>query len=128
MAAVVIEDGCTGEGPKYLSMQRTRSRYPYISEHWEFPGGKVEAGESDHEALVREIKEEMDWDIFVGRKLGEVDYDYPDFQITVAAYLCKGDSKPFKLYDHLAFSWLERDELEDLEWTAADRQLIESFL
>lgn len=128
VAAVVIEDGCTGEGPKYLCMKRTRSRYPYISEHWEFPGGKVEAGESDHEALVREIKEEMDWDIFVGRKLGEVDYDYPDFQITVAAYLCKGDIKPFKLYDHLAFSWLERDGLEDLEWTAADRQLIESFL
>ena len=65
VVAAIIKDG-----DKYLCMQRGRSRYAYISEHWEFPGGKVEGGESDHEALVREIKEEMDWDIFVGKKSG----------------------------------------------------------
>ena len=58
---------------KILCMKRTRSRFPYISEHWEFPGGKVEEGESDHEALLREIQEEMRWDIFVGKKLAEID-------------------------------------------------------
>lgn len=63
VVAAIIKDG-----DKYLCMQRGRSHYAYISEHWEFPGGKVEAGESDHEALVREIKEEMDWDVFVGKK------------------------------------------------------------
>ena len=70
VAAVVMKDG------KYLCMQRCRSQYPYTSEHWEFPGGITEEGECEHEALIREIKEEMDWDIYVGRKLGTVDYEY----------------------------------------------------
>ena len=125
VAAVIIEDGCTGEGTKYLCMRRTRSRYPYISERWEFPGGKVEPGESDHEALVREIREEMDWDVFVGPKLGTVDYDYPDFSVSVTAYLCKPGNGTFKLLDHLAYRWLTRNELDELEWTAADRELLQ---
>lgn len=128
VAAVFVEDGCTGEGKKYLCMKRTRSHLPYISEHWEFPGGKVNDGESDHEALVREIKEEMDWDVFVGQKIGSIDYDYPDFQINLTAYWCRGGDGNFKLMDHLACKWLSRQELEELEWTAADRQLIELFL
>ena len=125
VAAVIVEDGCTGEGRKFLCMRRTRSRYPYISERWEFPGGKVEDGESDHEALVREIREEMDWDVFVGPKLGSVDYDYPDFSVSVTAYLCRGGSGMFKLLDHLGYKWLTYDELDDLEWTAADRELLQ---
>ena len=127
MAAVVIEDGCTGEGPKYLCMQRTRSRYPYISEHWEFPGGKVEAGESDHEALVREIKEEMDWDVYVGRKLGTVEHHYEDFDISLTAYLCKGGEGDFKLLEHLDYRWLPKHKLLTLKWTEADRKLIEQI-
>lgn len=112
-------------GDKYLCMQRTRSRYPYISERWEFPGGKVERGESDHEALVREIKEEMDWDVYVGRQLGTIDYDYPDFSVTITLYLCKGgDEDDFKLLEHLAYKWLSRDELPTLNWTDADRELL----
>ena len=66
VAAVVVNDG------KYLCMQRCRSKYEYISEHWEFPGGKVEEGESDHHTLLREIKGEMYWDIYVCRRLGSV--------------------------------------------------------
>jgi len=128
VAAVIESNGCIGEGRKYLCMQRTRSHYPYISEHWEFPGGKVEDGESDHEALLREIKEEMDWTIFVGPCIGTVDYDYPDFSITVAAYLCKPGDAPFKLLDHLNFKWLSLHELDTLNWTAADRMLIDEKL
>ena len=124
VAAVIVEEGCTGEGRKYLCMKRTRSRYPYISEHWEFPGGKVEHDESDHEALVREIREEMDWDVFVGPCLGTVDYDYPDFAISVTAYLCRGGEGMFKLLDHLDYKWLTQNELDSLEWTAADRELL----
>ena len=78
------------QGGKYLCMQRCRSIYDYISERWEFPGGKVEAGENDYDALIREIKEEMDWDIFVGRKLSTIEHEYPDFIITLTVYLCKG--------------------------------------
>ena len=119
IAAVVVEDG------KYLCMQRCRSKYDYISEHWEFPGGKLEDGENDHHALVREIREEMDWDIFVGRKLGSVIQEYPDFSITLTAYLCKGGDGEFKMLDHLDYKWLERGQLDTLNWTEGDRKLLE---
>jgi 8-oxo-dGTP diphosphatase len=109
---------------KILCMKRTRSRFPYISEHWEFPGGKVEEGESDHHTLLREIKEEMDWDIYVGRRLGSVIQEYPDFCITLTAYLCKGGDGEFKLLDHLDYKWLSREELEKLNWTEGDRKLL----
>ena len=119
VAAVILEGG------KYLCMQRCRSKYDYISEHWEFPGGKVEDGESDHHTLVREIREEMDWDVYVGRKLGSVVQEYPDFSITLTAYLCKGGDGEFKLLDHLDFKWLEREQLDTLNWTEGDRKLLE---
>lgn len=119
VCAVVERNG------KYLCMKRTRSRYAYISEHWEFPGGKVEQGECDHEALLREIREEMRWDIFVGRKIAELDYDYPHFSTRLVAYHCRCDDEDsFKLLDHLDYRWLAADELESLEWTAADRELL----
>jgi hypothetical protein len=108
-----------------LCMQRGRSPYAYISEHWEFPGGKIEEGESDHEALVREIKEEMDWDVFVGKKVGTVEFHYPDFNLHLTAYLCKGGDGGFKMLEHLDYKWLTIDELQDLKWTEADRKLIE---
>lgn len=123
VAAVIERAG------RYLCMQRCRSKYDYISERWEFPGGKVEAGENDREALVREIREEMDWDISVEQELATVDYEYPDFHVTVAAYLCHGGEKDdFKLLEHLAFKWLTRDEFGQLSWTAADEALIKTML
>ena len=112
------------QGGKYLCMQRCRSIYEYISERWEFPGGKVEAGENDYDALIREIKEEMDWDIFVGRKLSTIEHEYPDFIITLTAYLCKGGDKEFKLLEHLDYKWLTAEEMQNLDWTEADRELI----
>ena len=115
-------------GNKYLCMQRCRSKYDYISERWEFPGGKVEEGEDDREALKREIKEEMDWDINVEELISIIDYDYPDFSVTIAAYLCHGnDHDDFKLLEHLKYRWLTRKELPLLEWTAADAELIKAI-
>lgn len=114
-------------GGKILCTQRCRSSKPYISEHWEFPGGQVEEGESPESALIREIKEEMDWDIYVGRKLGSVDYEYPDFSITLTAYDCMARNTNFKLLEHLDAKWLAPDELSSLNWTAADQPLMESI-
>lgn len=122
VAAVIMR------GDKYLCMQRCRSNYSYISERWEFPGGKVEDGEDDRAALAREIKEEMDWTISVGRQLAAVDYSYPDFGVTVVAYLCEcPEEDDFKLLEHLKYKWLRRDELDTLEWTAADAELIKQL-
>lgn len=119
VAAVIMR------GDRYLCMQRCRSKYEYISERWEFPGGKVENGEDDRSALIREIKEEMDWDIYVGKLLATVEYEYPDFNVTMAAYLCKGGEKDdFKLLEHLGYKWRTHEELCQLEWTAADAELI----
>ena len=118
VAAVVIEDG------KYLCMQRCRSKYSYITEHWEFPGGKVEDGETDHHTLVREIHEEMDWDIYVGHCIGSITHEYPDFSITLTAYLCKGGDGDFKMLKHLDCKWLTLEELPSLKWTEGDRKLL----
>ena len=113
------------DGDKFLCMQRLRSHKKYESELWEFPGGKVKEGENDYEALIREIKEEMDWDIFVGKKLGAIDHEYPDYTITLTAYLCRGGETDYKLFSHLDAKWLTRDKLNTLRWTDADRKLID---
>ena len=123
--AIHVVAAVVKEGDKYLCMQRKRSRRNYISEHWEFPGGKVEEGETCHEALVREIKEEMDWDIYVGRCIGTVEYAYPDFDIRLTAFWCRGGEGEFKLLQHLDAKWLTREEMEDLKWTKADSKLLE---
>lgn len=116
-------------GDRYLCLQRGRSRYPYISERWEFPGGKVEPGEDDREALVREIREEMDWPIQPICLLGTVDYNYPDFCLRLVAYLCDAPATDdFKLLEHTDCRWLSASELPALCWTAADAELVKRFV
>ena len=118
VCAVVQKEG------KYLCMQRLRKGPDYVAEHWEFPGGKVKAGESREQALRREIKEEMDWDIYVGRQIGQVEQAYPDFTITLTAFDCWARQFDFKLLQHIDYRWLPFSLLGQLSWTEADRQLI----
>lgn len=113
------------DGDRILCTQRCRSDKDYISEHWEFPGGKIESGESPEEALIREIKEEMDWDIYVGKRIGTVENHYPDFDIQLTAYDCMARDNNFKLLEHLDAKWLTKEEMKNLQWTEADRKLIE---
>ena len=112
---------------KILCTQRLSKGPTYIAEHWEFPGGKVKSNENDYDALRREIKEEMDWDIDVGKQLGSITYEYPDFNIILTAYDCRAHNYNFKLFVHLNAKWLNTSEFDSLEWTAADKKLIKTI-
>ncbi len=111
----------------FLCMQRLKRGPGYVAAHWEFPGGKVKVGESREHALIREIKEEMDWDIYVGRQLGQVEQEYPDFTITLTAFDCMAHDFGFRLLAHTDYRWLPYDSLETLEWTEADRKIIQQL-
>lgn len=119
VAAVIVYDN------KYLCMQRSDGKYAYVSRKFEFPGGKVEAGESEAEALKREIREEMEYNIEVMEKLITVNHTYPDFKITMHAFLCKPDSPEFVLREHIAYEWLDKASLHTLDWAPADIPIVE---
>ena len=121
VAAVVEVDG------KVLCMQRGESRYDYTGYHWEFPGGKIEPGESPEQAVHRELLEEMDFDVEVHELLASVTHDYPDFTITLAAYRCTAATTAFTMREHVASRWLPWEELKSLPWCAADEKLIALF-
>ena len=95
---------------------------------WEFPGGKIEPGESPEEALQREIREELAIDITIDSYLTTVDYDYPDFHLTMHCYLCqlKDDTQPH-LLEHEAARWLGKENLEDVKWLPADVEVIKAL-
>ena len=121
VAAVIEVDG------KVLCMQRGMSRYPYTSHKWEFPGGKIEPGETPQQALHRELIEEMELDVEVHEHLATVTHDYPDFTITLAAYRCTAATTDFTMREHAACRWLPWSELKTLPWCEADEKLIQKF-
>ena len=122
VVAAVIE-----VGGKVLCMQRGVTRYSYTSHLWEFPGGKIEPGETPQEALHRELLEEMDLDVEVHEHLATVTHDYLDFTITLAAYRCTAATSDFVMREHAASRWLPWSELMTLAWCAADERLIALF-
>ena len=118
VAAIIISDS------KFLCLQRGPSKYSYIAEKWEFPGGKVEAGETPSEALRREIQEELGMEIQVDAPLLTVEHTYPDFHITMHGLLCSAVTHELTLHEHIAYTWLPAAELGTLDWAAADLPLV----
>lgn len=102
----------------------TQRGYGDFKDGWEFPGGKIEPGETSQEALKREIREELNTEIKVGELLGTVEYDYPDFHLYMQCFLCEIVSGELELLEHEAAKWLGKDELESVEWLPADVELV----
>lgn len=113
-----------------LCMQRPVGKYDYVSLKYEFPGGKVEPGESNSEALKRELMEEMEMKVSVSEEdyFMSVTHAYPDFEITMHAYVCKVDSQDFIRKEHVDHKWLCVSELSNLDWAPADKPIVKALM
>ncbi len=105
----------------------TQRGYGEFKDGWEFPGGKMEPGETPQQALVREIQEELDTEIEVGELVETVEYDYPGFHLTMHCFLCTIRSGDLVLKEHEAARWLTREELDDVDWLPADVKVVEKL-
>lgn len=116
VAAIIAEKG------RIFATQRG---YGEFKDGWEFPGGKIEEGETPQQALVREIQEELDTEVEVGDLLGTVEYDYPTFHLSMQCFLCRIKSGRLNLKEHEAARWLAEDELDGVDWLPADIEVLE---
>ncbi len=115
VAAIIIEEG------RVFATQRGYGAY---KGSWEFPGGKVEPGENPGEALAREIREELDTEIEVGELFDTVEYDYPEFHLSMDCFLCRVTAGDLVLKEHEAARWLTSETIDSVEWLPADLGLV----
>ena len=118
VAAIIIKDG---------HVFATQRGYGEWQGWWEFPGGKMEAGESPQEELRREIKEELDADVSVGELLEIVEWDYPNFHLTMHCFVCSLLSESLHLNEHEAAAWLTYTTLKSVKWLPADEILLDKI-
>ena len=123
VAAVINASNENGE-PIIFATQRG---YGDFKGGWEFPGGKIEEGETPQEALVREIREELETEIAVGELIDTIEYDYPTFHLSMDCFWAEIVSGNLVLKEHAAAKWLTKDKLDSVEWLPADITLIETI-
>ena len=123
VVAAIIE-----HNEKILCVQRGKNKYKYISMKFEFPGGKIEQGETLEGAIIREIKEELNMIIKAEYPFMTVKHQYPDFLLTMHAFMCSCKNPSLTLSEHINYKWLEADELRDLDWAEADIPIMEKLI
>jgi len=121
VVAAVIRD----DAGRVLATQRG---YGEMKDGWEFPGGKMEAGETAEAALRREIKEELDAEIVVDAPVCTIEWDYPSFHLTMHCYWCHLAKGEVRLLEHEAACWLSKDELQSVDWLPADKKILPYLL
>ena len=121
MKTIEVVAAIIRKGDRVFATQRG---YGEWKDWWEFPGGKMEAGETPKEALIREIKEELDADISIGRLLDTIEWDYPTFHLTMHCYMCSLLNDALHLNEHEAARWLRTNDLSSVNWLPADNQLL----
>lgn len=124
MKKIEVVAGIVCRENKILATQRG---YGEFKDGWEFPGGKLEPGETGVEALQRELREELDMEVVVGDLLETVEYDYPQFHLTMHCYLCQLVKEEFVLKEHEAARWLGKNQLDEVAWLPADEGIVEKL-
>ena len=118
VAAIIIKKG---------EVFATQRGYGDFKGGWEFPGGKIDAGETPEEALVRDIREELDTEVEVIELLDTVEYDYPNFHLSMDCFICNIKSGDLVLKEHEAAQWLTKETLDSVNWLPADLGLIDKI-
>ena len=111
-----------------LCAQRPKNKLHYISEKFEFPGGKIEEGETQKEALKREILEELNISTKIKSLFMKVVHEYPDFELTMHTFICEVETKELTLVEHIDQKWLTTEELKTLDWAAADIPIVNKLV
>ena len=124
VVAAVIQAVNDKNEPVIFATQRGYGEY---KDGWEFPGGKIEAGETPSEALVREIWEELDTTIIVGELIDTIEYDYPSFHLSMDCFFCTIAAGRLLLKEHEAARWLTKEELYSVDWLPADVTVIDQI-
>lgn len=122
VAAIIIN------GDYIFCAQRNYNDKEYLSYKFEFPGGKIEQGETYEQALLREIREELDWSITIDEFFMSVDYTYPDFKLIMHTYLCSPVNEEFNLNEHASFKWIKPADLKYLNWATADIPIVDKLI
>ncbi len=113
---------------RILCVQRPKNKLSYISEKFEFPGGKIEIGESKKDALKRELFEELNIVANIKSLFLTVVHQYPDFELTMHSFICDVNTQELKLHEHIALEWLNLEELNKLDWAAADIPIVDKLV
>ena len=111
-----------------LCVQRPKNKLHYISEKFEFPGGKIEEGETKKEALHRELLEELNISTKIKSLFMTVVHEYPDFELTMHTFICEVETKELTLVEHIDQKWLTLKELKTLDWAAADIPIVNKLI